>query len=159
MQSLIALAEICRWMLQSIHIPQRFHVRLIQACFWSKIHNHTAITEAGLSAPARLQCRKAPFNWRSVPSVVRMERSREEGTECERAWTPLLLFRWPVDGDGVQCFLKWPPADKHVPFPAQLSVSDIEPDQGKYLPPLPVFSFKFNDKKNQCEEYEECDFS
>lgn len=69
-----------------------------------------------------------------------MERSRDEGTECERAWTPLLLFRWPVDGDGVQCFLKWPPADKHVPFPAQLSVSDIEPDQGKYLPPLPVFS-------------------
>lgn len=116
------------------------------------VQGDTAVTEARLSAPACLHCGKAPFNWTSVLSVVRMERSREEGTECEWARMPLLLFRWPVDGDGVQCFMKWPPADKHVPFPAQLPASDIEPDKGINFPPIHAFLSDLTIKKNQYEE-------
>lgn len=39
-------------------------------------------------------------------------------------------------------FYEVAPADKQVPLPAQLPISDIEPDEEIYFPPLHVFQMR-----------------
>lgn len=58
----------------------------------------TGIAEAALSAPARRQCKKAPFNWTSAGARDGGQIGRDGEVQRGRdrvkpAQTPLLLFR------------------------------------------------------------------